>query len=63
MAEFVVMARWFLLGGGALAGLGLVLWLALPIRSTLPPFFITALLALGYGLFCWWRSRSQASRR
>jgi hypothetical protein len=45
-------AHWFLLGGGVLALLGLILWAALPIKSSLPPYFLTPLLALGYGLFC-----------
>jgi len=44
--------RLFLLGGGLLAVLGLVLWFALPIKLTLPPFLPTALLALAYGLIC-----------
>ena len=30
----------------------LILWLTLPFRSTLPPFLLTALLALGYGVYC-----------
>jgi hypothetical protein len=44
--------RLFLGGGGLLVILGFVLWLALPIQSTFPPFLPTALLALIYGLIC-----------
>ena len=40
------------MGGGALAFLGFVLWWALPIRLTYPPYLLTALLAVTYGLAC-----------
>ncbi len=50
-ADFPI-ARFFLLGGGALFFVGLVLWWALPIFLSLPPYLITALLALAYGFFC-----------
>jgi len=58
-----LMARWFLIGGGALALAGLVLWLALPIQSAFPPFLPTALLALAYGAACLWRGRPGAGRK
>jgi hypothetical protein len=58
MPECLIIARWFLLGGGALAAIGLVLWIALPISSMFPPYLVTALLALGYGEFCRRRERS-----
>ncbi|MCE0498051.1 MAG: hypothetical protein LV481_08920 [Methylacidiphilales bacterium] len=57
------MAHWFLLGGGALAFLGLILWATLPVKSTLPPYFITPLLAFGYGLFCLMRSHQTGTRK
>jgi hypothetical protein len=50
-------AYYFLAGGAALGLLGLVLWRALPISSTLPPFLFTSLLAIGYGAFELWRER------
>ena len=52
------MARWFLIGGGALAVIGLVLWRTLPITLEFPPYLATAALAVGYGAFCLRRSRS-----
>ncbi len=61
MPKHFLMGYWFLLGGGALALLGLILWAALPVRSTLPPYLITALLALGYGVFCLTRSRESGN--
>jgi hypothetical protein len=51
------MARWFLLGGGALAVLSLVLWLALPVQLSFPPFLLTALLALAYSAYCFRQGR------
>ena len=57
------MAHWFLFGGGTLALLGLVLWVTLPVKSTLPPYFITPLLAFGYGLFCLTRDRQAENRK
>jgi hypothetical protein len=50
-------ARCFLLAGAALAVTGLLLWLWLPVRLVLPPYFFTPLLALGYGFYCWGRDR------
>ena len=52
------MARWFLMGGGALAVISLVLWLALPVSLAFPPYLVTALLALAYGTFCFKQGRS-----
>jgi len=52
MFERSFMARWFLVGGGALAVIGFVLWFVLPIPMSLPPYLPTALLMLGYGAFC-----------
>ncbi len=63
MPKHFSMAHWFLLGGGALGLLGLILWVALPVKSTLPPYLITALLALGYGLFCLARSRPTGNKK
>jgi hypothetical protein len=48
----------YLLGGGiALGLLGLILWWALPIASSLPPFCFTALLAIAFGVWQLVRSR------
>jgi len=52
MPEHLFMARLFLLGGGLLAVIGLILWFALPIPSMFPPYLATTLLALGYGVAC-----------
>ena len=52
MSERPFLARLFLIGGGILAVTGLILWFVLPIPSPLPPFLITAVLALGYGALC-----------
>jgi|HubBroStandDraft_1064217.scaffolds.fasta_scaffold254357_2 hypothetical protein len=54
-------AQWFLLGGGALALLSLILWVTLPVKPALPPYLITALLALGYGLLCLMRKRQSGN--
>jgi len=63
MPEHPFMARWFLAGGGALALMGFILWFALPIPSTFPPFLPTALLALAYGMVCLKRSRPNGGRK
>ena len=52
MLERSFLSHWILFGGGALAVMGLVLWLALPISMSCPPYLVTALLALGYGATC-----------
>jgi uncharacterized membrane protein len=57
MPERLFMARLFLMGGGLLAVIGLILWFALRIPSMVPPYLATALLALGYGAACRWRGR------
>jgi hypothetical protein len=57
------MARFFCLAGAALALISLVLWIALPIHFVLPPYFFTPLLAVGYGLWCWRRTRTQPVRK
>ena len=46
------MARLFLMAGGLLAVIGLILWFALRIPSTFPPYLASALLAGGYGVAC-----------
>jgi hypothetical protein len=53
MPARLFMARLFLIGGGLLAVIGLILWVALPISTRFPPYLATVLLALGYGVFCW----------
>jgi hypothetical protein len=62
MSEDLFLARLFLIGGAALALVGLVLWFALPIPSQLPPFVLTPLLALAYGAFCWQLHRRHSAR-
>ena len=57
------MAQLFLMGGGALAVIGLILWFALPIPSMFPPYLATALLALGYGAVCRWLGRFPVARK
>jgi hypothetical protein len=52
MPEQFFIARLFLWGGGILAVIGLALWFALPIHGVFPPYLVTALLALGYGVIC-----------
>ncbi len=55
MPDRVFIARLFLISGGVLAIVGFVLWFALPIPGMFPPYLVTALLALGYGVF--WNCR------
>jgi hypothetical protein len=50
------MARLFLMAGGLLAVIGLILWFALSIPSMFPPYLASALLAVGYGVACRRRS-------
>jgi len=52
MQEHPFVVRLFLMGGGALALLGFILWFVLPVRLSFPPFLLTALLAMAYGLAC-----------
>jgi hypothetical protein len=61
MPENLFMARLFLMGGGALAVIGLILWFVLPVASVFPPYMVTALLALGYGGACWRRGGSRGA--
>jgi hypothetical protein len=61
MPERLFMARLFLIGGGLLAVIGLILRFVLPIASLFPPYAVTALLALGYGAACWWREGSRSA--
>jgi hypothetical protein len=63
MPKHFTMAHWFLFGGGALVFLGLIFWAILPVRPTLPPYLVTGLLALGYGLFCLKRGRPIGNSR
>jgi len=49
MAERLFMSRLFLLGGGLLAVIGLIVWFVLRIPSMFPPYLATALLAMAYG--------------
>jgi len=60
MPEPAFIARLFLIGGGVLAVTGLILWLALPLKLSFPPFLITALLSMAYGIFCLERGRPRS---
>ena len=62
MSEPQFIARLFWILGGALAVLGAALWLVVPIRPMFPPYLATALLALGYGTYCWRKSQAAANR-
>jgi len=63
MFERSFLARWFLIGGGVLAIVSLVLWLALPIRMSLPPYLLTAVLAIAYGGVCLKSNRPRRGRK
>lgn len=56
-------ARFFCLAGGALALISLVLWVILPVHLVLPPYFFTPILAVGYGIWCWRRTRERLGRK
>jgi hypothetical protein len=58
MLERFSVPQCFLVGGGAVVALGLVLWYALPVPLTFPPYLVTGLLALGYGLVGLTRGRA-----
>lgn len=62
MPEHRFIARLFWTLGAALAVLGAALWFVVPIRPMFPPYLATALLALGYGTYCWRKSRPAANR-
>jgi hypothetical protein len=63
MPDRLFMARIFLLGGGLLAVVSLVLWFVLPIPAMFPPYLATGLLAFGYGAYCrWWGVSPVASK-
>ena len=57
------MARWFFRVGGGLILLGLIVWALLPVKSGLPPFIVTGVLALLYSAFCWRRSRDAGEKK
>jgi len=63
MSPGLFTARAFLIGGGALAVLSILLWLTLPVPMSFPPYLPTALLALVYGVICLMRNRSRGSRK
>ena len=63
MPERSFMARWFLVGGAALAVIGLILWRVLPVSLDVPPYLATAGLALAYGAFCLIKSRPGGRRK
>jgi hypothetical protein len=51
-------ASLLVIGGIALAVLGLILWKLLLIPSNGPPFVLTPLLAVGLGVFDWYWTRT-----
>lgn len=60
MPEHPFIARWSLIGGGVLVVISILLWALLPIPSMAPPYLFTAVLALGYGAFCWQQKRADS---
>jgi hypothetical protein len=62
MSELAFLARWFLIGGTALAVISPILWFALPVTTGYPPYLPTALLALAYGGYCY-KSQPQVRSR
>jgi hypothetical protein len=50
MSDRVFIARLFLTSGAVLAVVGAILWFTLPIPAMFPPYLVTALLALTYGV-------------
>ncbi len=52
-------ARALLFGGAVLLVFGLILWRALPIAESVPPYLVTALLALAGGAYEWWHGRDR----
>lgn len=63
MSDHLFNARLFLFGGAGLVVVGLILWFVLPISSTLPPYLVTGLLALGYGAACRWPGLFSRARK
>jgi hypothetical protein len=55
MPERLFISRLFLSIGGFLLVAGLGLWFFLPIPGLFPPYVVTGLLALAYGVTCWGR--------
>jgi len=62
MPDRIFIARLFLISGVGLAIGGVVLGFTLPISGMFPPYLVTALLALGYGLACCGPGRSPATK-
>jgi len=60
MPDHVFIARLFLITGAVLAIVGMILWFTLPIPAMFPPYLVTALLALGYGVV--WNCRRATPR-
>jgi hypothetical protein len=60
MSDRLFISRLFLWIGGVLIVAGLALWLLLPITGVFPPYVVTGLLAVAYGVYCgyFWRSAS-----
>jgi hypothetical protein len=52
MTERHFIARVFLIAAAVLALASAALWWLLPIRMQVPPYVVSPVLALGYGLFC-----------
>ncbi len=63
MSQGLSTARAFLIGGGTLALIGILLWLTLPIPMGFPPYLPTALLALVYGAIDLMRNRSRGPQK
>jgi hypothetical protein len=59
----LAIARLFCFAGAGLFLLGLLLWLLLPVHSTLPPYLFSPLLAIGYGIYCWKRAQPRRPRQ
>jgi hypothetical protein len=58
MPDRVFIARLFLISGALLAVVSAILWFTLPIPAMFPPYLVTALLALIYGVV--WNCRRGA---
>jgi len=61
MPDRVFIARLFLISGAVLALVGMILWFTLPIPAAFPPYLVTALLALVYGVV--WNCRRDRPRQ